>query len=169
MWSSVWGGRNAHNSLHRQRKNASRTEKKYTNRYMWSARQKKMINMWSGRAENTYILLPQVLYCNLEKRDCQAPLAIKSELKIWYAVSKEKARRDHFHHVGAKPSVHTWWIWSHFAFRSKNKLTRSQKLICSKQRKRKTNLKQLKTWKMYDIISHTLVIRRTLTYEKTKP
>ena len=65
----------------------------------------------------------------------QGLLTIKSALKIWYAVSKEKARRDHFHHVGAKPLAHTWWKWLRFVFRGKNKLARTQKLICSKQRK----------------------------------
>jgi hypothetical protein len=33
--------------------------------------------MWSGRAENTFILLPQVLYFNLEKRICQVGSQIK--------------------------------------------------------------------------------------------
>ena len=31
----------------------------------------------------------------------QGPLKIKSVIKIWYAVNKEKTRRDHLHHVGA--------------------------------------------------------------------
>ena len=87
------------------------------------------------RAENCLVLLLQVLYCNLQPQLCQVLFSINSALKIWYAVSKEKARRDHFHHVGAKPLVHAWWIWSHFAFRSINTHVRTQKLICIKQRK----------------------------------
>ena len=65
----------------------------------------------------------------------QGLFSIKSALNIWYAVSKEKAHRDHFHHVGAKPSVHAWWTWSHFAFSNRKTFVRTQKLICSKQRK----------------------------------
>ena len=34
------------------------------------------------RAENYIVLLLQVLYCNLETQDCQAPFKIKSALKI---------------------------------------------------------------------------------------
>ena len=48
-----------------------RAEKKHTNCYMWSSSNKEMITMWSGRAENTFFLLPQVLYCNLENHICQ--------------------------------------------------------------------------------------------------
>ena len=74
--------------------------------------------MWSGidqitwskyvvEAENsTPFLPPQVLYCNSSSNGCQGPLKIKSELKIWYAVNKEKARRDHFHHQGANRLPH---------------------------------------------------------------
>ena len=128
------------------REEYKRTEKKYiesrekhSNRNMWSTSYHKIINMCSGitkqpRAGNAFIILLQVLYCNLELHDCQGLLTIKSALKIWYAVSKEKTRRDHFHHIGAKPSVHAWWIWSHFAFRIGNNFVRTQKLICIKQR-----------------------------------
>ena len=104
-------------------------------------------NMWSGTdqitwskyvvgAENrTAFLSPQVLYCNLELRLCQVLFSINSVLKIWYAVNKEKPRRDHFRHQDANPSVHTWWRWSHFAFRRIKTPVKTQKLIYSKQRK----------------------------------
>ena len=46
--------------------------KKHSNRHMWSTSYQEMITMWSGRAENAFILLLLVLYCNLEKRICQA-------------------------------------------------------------------------------------------------
>ena len=48
MWSSFWGGRSAQKSLRRQRRNAQRAEKKYTNNHMWSDLKKEMITMWSG-------------------------------------------------------------------------------------------------------------------------
>ena len=137
MWSWFWGGRSARKLLRRQRMIASRTEKEHANQHMWSNSYREMINMWSGRVENTFFLLPQVLYCNLELRLCQVLFSINSVLKIWYAVNKEKPRRDHFHHQGANPSVHTWWRWSHFAFRRIKTLVKTQKLICSKQRKRR--------------------------------
>ena len=103
--------------------------------------------MWSGTGQITWsnhvvgvekhipFLPPQVLYCNLESQLCQVLFSINSALKIWYAVNKEKPRRDHLHYYGANPSVHTWWRWSHFAFRSIKTPVRAQKLICSKQRK----------------------------------
>ena len=141
MWSWFWGGRSARNLLRRQRMIAPRTEKEHANQHMWSNSYREMINMWSERSATQsrevkwFVLLLQVLYCNSREGLCQAPFTIKSEFKIWYAVSKEKARRDHFQHVWANPLVHTWWIWSHFAFRSINTHIRTQKLICSKQRK----------------------------------
>ena len=131
------GGRSAQKSLHRKRRNTYGAEKKHSERYMWSSSPKEMITMWSEKSaapENCIVLFPQVLYCNLQSQLCQVLFSINSALKIWYAVSKEKARRDHFHHVGAKPLVHPWWIWSHFTFRSINTHIRIQKLICSKQR-----------------------------------
>ena len=129
------GGRCARNSFRRQRRNTCRSERKHTNHHMWSALQEEMITMWSGRAENCFIRPLQLWYFNSYSSGCQVPSAIKSALKIWYAVSKEKTRRDHLHHQGANPLAHTWWRWSHFAFRIGNNFVRTQKFICSKQRK----------------------------------
>ena len=82
MWSCFRGGSSTRKLLHRWRKNVWRVEKKHTNRYMWSISWKEMITMWSGRAENTFILLLQLWYCNLEKRICQALIKNSSLLRI---------------------------------------------------------------------------------------
>ena len=135
MWSCFGGGRSARKFLRRQRRNAQRSEKKYTNSHMWSASQKGMINMWSGRAENTYILLPQVLYCNSCEGLCQGHLKIKISTQNLIRSNQRKSSSRSFPSSSHNALVHTWWKWSHFAFRSINKPIITQKLICSKQRK----------------------------------
>ena len=91
--------------------------------------------MWSEQRTTYHSFLRRCCIITLLQAVVKAPLKIKFKLKIWYAVNKEKARSDHLHHQGANPSAHTWWRWSHFAFRSIKTPVRTQKLICSKQRK----------------------------------
>ena len=75
--------------LRRQRRNAWKAEKQYTNHHMWSNWQTAAATMWSGTdqitwsnhvvgAENHTQFLPQqVLYCNSSSSRCQGPLKIK--------------------------------------------------------------------------------------------
>ena len=82
MWSGLGAVEALENLLRRQRRNLQRAEKIHTIRNMWSISWKEMITMWSGRAENTFILLLQLWYCNLEKRICQALIKNLSLLRI---------------------------------------------------------------------------------------
>ena len=103
MWSCFWGGRSARKLLRRKRRIASRTEKKHTNRYMWSTSYREMINMWSDKidqqiAENYLVLLLQMLYCNLELHDCQGPLRIKINAQNLIR-SKQRKKKKVFQRV----------------------------------------------------------------------
>ena len=102
MWSSFLGEKYISKSLIRQRRTTQKAAKKHTNCRMWSARQKTSETMWSGTGQITWsnyvvgaenhtpFLPPQVLYCNSSSSGCQGRFEIKPELKIWYAVNKEK-------------------------------------------------------------------------------
>ena len=99
----VLGGRSVRKLLRRQRRIASRTEKKHTNRYMWSTSYREMINMWSDKidqqiAENYLVLILQMLYCNLELHDCQGPLRIKINAQNLIR-SKQRKKKKVFQRV----------------------------------------------------------------------
>ena len=63
MWSWFWGGRSARKLLRRQRRNAQRSEKKYTNSHMWSTVRKEMISMWSGKSSSQEQRTPSSFFC----------------------------------------------------------------------------------------------------------
>ena len=92
--------------------------------------------MWSEQRITHNFFSPRVLYCNSSSSGCQGPLKIKiTTQNLIRSKQRKRPRLDHLHHQGANPSAHTWWRWSHFAFRRIKTPVRTQKLICSKQRK----------------------------------
>ena len=104
MWSWFWGGRSARNLLRWQRMIAPRTEKEHANQHMWSVdwKQRKLCGqtqikshgqtMWSEQKITPCFFLRRCCIVTLVMGFVKAPLKIKFELKIWYAVNKEKLR-----------------------------------------------------------------------------
>ena len=52
MWSSVSGVVEAHENCSAGRKEKCRAEKKHTDRHVWSASSKELINMWSEKSSS---------------------------------------------------------------------------------------------------------------------